>query len=406
MADLRKEMSLKASARVLLERIAEFDEAIARLVDKETEPWVSYMKYKLEGAKNRLELRKAELPKEDYETTAKEFYTQRLSKYEEPLVIEITDLVQIASTETKAWTDAADSSRTLRQLNDSLKQYKLELQEKDRTQVVSQESGQVAVDDIAVRKLKSDVEAYTDKVKEYYMNNQTLCSTAHKATVTMNLAVKSDLNIPGVGKYIPIPAPVTITTAQVKVADLACSLEAAGKDVTVDEASGAIFPRPKSVTAIVTVDQQLSKIQLCSPQKHYTDVQRMRRRDFKVGDIGWFPVLRPSLAESPSDIHTQYGYICAKSYPLIIVEMFQDCMLGLIISTANRTGLNNKDRSIVNRSVPIITYMSPNPTSSDWGHSLYPRQRLRANRSGRYQPPNNAYVDLLNAIIIPYNTRF
>ena len=110
----------------------------------------------------------------------------------------------------------------------------------------------------------------------------------------------------------------------------------------VDTASRRIVPDTKTQTAIVKLDEKLSRIQLCTPQTQYTDVKRMERRQFEIGDIGWFPVLRPSVAGSPSDIQTEFGNICAKSYPLIIVEKFNDCMIGLIINTAGGNGLSMK----------------------------------------------------------------
>ena len=127
---------------------------------------------------------------------------------------------------------------------------------------------------------------------------------------------------------------------------------------------------------------------------------------FSLGDIGWFPVLRPTLRTSSSDIHTQFGYICAKSYPVIIVEKLDDGMIGLIVSTSGGSGLSRKGTSIKSRSVPIVHESYSSSTSSDWGTNLYPRKALRVDKNGEYSPPSGAYVDMLNTAMIPYDSRF
>ena len=37
---------------------------------------------------------------------------------------------------------------------------------------------------------------------------------------------------------------------------------------------------------------------------------------------------------------------------------------------------------------------------------MYPRQKLRVELSSYYNPPAGAYADMLNAIMIPYDSRF
>ncbi|KAG9190116.1 hypothetical protein G6011_08204 [Alternaria panax] len=146
---------------------------------------------------------------------------------------------------------------------------------------------------------------------------------------------------------------------------------------------------------------------MCLPQRQYTDVKNIDKDKFKIGNIGWFPILRPSLSASPANIHTKFGYICAKAYPVVIFGKFDDFMLGLIISTSNGNGLNFKGPSIKGRSVPVVTESSSISTSSDWGQQhLQPKRKLRVKGSSGYIPPTGAYVDMFNTISIPYDSRF
>lgn len=200
--------------------------------------------------------------------------------------------------------------------------------------------------------------------------------------------------------------PITVSTAQVEVADIPPEVKAAAKDFQASAASDVVATVPRSTTATIKVDKTLSSITLCAPKKQYTNVESVEQTEFTIGDIGWFPILRPSLSESSSDIHTEFGYICAKSYPLIVVEMLEDCMLGLIISTSNGNGLRLKCASVKSRSTLLLTELSQKPSFSDWGEELHPRKWLRVKSSSEYSPPAGAYVDMLNVIMIPYDTRF
>ena len=140
--------------------------------------------------------------------------------------------------------------------------------------------------------------------------------------------------------------------------------------------------------------------------KQFVDYESLKPRDFEIGDIGWFPVLRPTLSTSSSDIHTEFGYICAKAYPLIIVEKLDDCMIGLIISTSGGSGLSRKGTSIKSRSVPIFHESYGHFTSPELGTDLFPRQKIRVDKQSGYRPAPSAYIDMLNTIMIPYDTRF
>ncbi|KAI4703632.1 hypothetical protein J4E89_009854 [Alternaria sp. Ai002NY15] len=405
-AKKRPKLEAEDWVRRYLISILEYEAAVARLSDKETEAWVSTLKVRLQRARDGLEGWKAKVTEEDFANIATKCYTDRLSRHSKPLAISITDLAKIASTEIMAWEKAIGPELTLRQLQDSERVKKRELEEKRQLHVHSQTFARKAELDSVVEALESDIEAHAPEIKEHQSQVHELCGRAYKSTFAMNRAVESDLDIPGVGKYTPIPAPVTITSAQVKVADLASILEATGKDVEVDAASKDLVPAPRSRTAVVKLDQQLSRLQLCTPQIQYTDVKPIERRQFEIGDIGWFPVLRPSLFVSPSDIHTEFGYICAKNYPVIIVEKLHDCMVGLIINTSGGIGLRKKGPSVRNRSVRISKHPYNAHPDSDWGKSLYPRQVLNVKRSSNYNPRIGAYVDMLNSVMIPHDSRF
>ncbi|KAI4664535.1 uncharacterized protein J4E88_010679 [Alternaria novae-zelandiae] len=410
MAGPVKKSDSKQKVRRTLVTVAEYEAAVARLSDTETQAWVSIMKVRLQQHKDNLETHKSKLAEEVVTKIMTEVYTERLSSHHEVLVISITDLAQIATTETKAWQAAVDRQLNVCQIQDTHKSLKHELEEmehgKERLQADFNKSTENTGDDVGVKGLTTAIEDYVHKIRASETELLNSFEAAYLATVAMNRAVKSDLAIPGVGKYFPIPAPVTITAAQVSVKDIASILEAKGTDIEVDTMSGTAIPAPKSVTAVVKLDQQFSSIQICSPQKSFQDVERIKRRKFEVGDIGWFPVLRPSMVESPSDIHTEFGYICAKNYPLIIVEKLRDCMLGLLINTSGGKGLSKKGPSVMNRSVPIVKYPLRDSPPSLWGHELYPKQVLNVQMYSNYTPPTGAYVDMLNTIMIPYDSRF
>lgn len=207
----------------------------------------------------------------------------------------------------------------------------------------------------------------------------------------------------------PAPKIIKVTAAQVNVSDIPSQMNPAARDIQMGTASGVVASRPKIKTAVIELYERLSDLTLCPRLGQYADVKPVRRHSFNIGDIGWFPVLRPSLSVSSSDIHTAFGYICAKSYPLIIVEKLDNCMLGLIISTSNGNGLRLKDYSIREQSVPVVdqSSSSPVPHPPNWGAGLYPRQTVWVeHRSGEYHPPASAYIDMLNTIMITHDSRF
>jgi hypothetical protein len=137
----------------------------------------------------------------------------------------------------------------------------------------------------------------------------------------------------------------------------------------------------------------------------YKDVQQVSKDQFKLSDIGWFPILRPSLSMSFSDIQTEFGNISAKAYPALIVEIREDCMLGLVISTAGGHGLGRKPESIRNRSTYVIGKRFRSFTSPTYGASLLPRISLNVT-IGDYDPREGAFVDMFDTCKIPYDSRF
>jgi len=253
-AKKRAKLEAEDSVRRNVVNLAEYEAAVARLSDKGTEAWVSTLKARLQRAKDRLKIRKEKITNEEYDTIVTKYYTERLSKHSKPLAITITDLAQIASTEMMAWEKTISPELILGQLKDSEGDKKRDLLEKRQLQVRSQTFARNAELESVVEALESDIEAHAHKIKEYGSQVRELRNRAYQATIAMNSAVGSDLKIPGVGKYTPIPAPVTITSAQVKVADIASDLKAAGKDITVDAASTDVVPAPRSVTAVVKLD--------------------------------------------------------------------------------------------------------------------------------------------------------
>ncbi|KAI4942455.1 hypothetical protein J4E91_010052 [Alternaria rosae] len=347
--------------------------------------------------------------------------------------ISISELVQAASTESKAWEDLIAPTLTYRHLQTDYDRLKQELREHKRKRREIQngpiEVSGATVYDHGSEKLKNDIAIQTEKILQCISEVSELSRKAYIATVAANRAAKSNIEVPGVGTWSPLPATpttattapipppittttsllstdVTVTTAQVKVTHVTSDVVVAAKDVFGNAASDVATPVLTSKTALVKVDEKLSKIILCPQQKQYSNVKRIEPDVLSIGDIAWFPVLRPTLFASPSDIHTEFGYICAKSYPIIIVEKLDDCMIGLIISTSGGNGLNRKGTSIKSRSVPIIHESYSNLTSSEWGTDVYPKRLLRVDRNGEYSPPSGAYVDLLNTITIPYDSRY
>ena len=410
--------------------VAECEQAIARLSDTIEDECMSMIKARLWY----LEI-KLKADEKRYMTMAGRSHTESLPKDSRVPVISIPELSQVMSAEAKALEDMTTSQLSLVQLIANHTGLKRELrdiiQAKERAQTGPIKSMDAMEDDNEIRSFKSIIEGYADKIREDESRKFSLGQKVWVAMEAANRAAKSDIEAPGIGRWSPIPAPETITatptstattattasdvvttepitvsTAQIEVADMLPGVKTAAKNPQASAVSDVVATVPRSMTTTVKVDKTLSSITLCAPQKQYANVQSVEQTEFAVGDIGWFPILRPSLSESSFDIHTEFGYICAKSYPLIIVEKLEDCMLGLIISTSNGNGLRLKCASVKSRSALLVTGSSRNSTFSDWGQELIPRMMLRVKGSSEYSPPAGAYVDMLNVIMIPYDTRF
>lgn len=386
--------------------IANYEEAIVRLGDTAEDELISTMKKIVRDRKKTLQALEAK-----YETIAKTPHTEALSEGLRVLVISIADLGQVASAEAKAWEDYRILRLAYLELPDEYICMEGEVRDKEHLEkqsrgVGSIESVKATEGDSKVQKLKGNIKDYEDKLREQASARKKLFKNAYEATIVANCAAKSNLVVPGIGTWTPMPAHIPITTAQVKVKDIPSDVLAASKDIQTGTTSNVAATVPRSMTAIIKVDKTLSSITQCPPQEQYVDVKRIEQQEFDIDHIGWSPVLRPSLSESSSDIHTEFGYICAKSYPLIIMEKLDDCMLGLIVSTSNGNGLSLKRSSISSRSVPVVAQLSTVATMPNWGQRMYPRQKIRIKVSSYYNPPAGAYVDMLNTIMIPYDSRF
>ncbi|CAN9152145.1 unnamed protein product [Alternaria alternata] len=421
---------LGSRIRMRMIEVAECEQAIARLGDTIEDECMAIIK-----AKRRYLQTELGADEKRYTTMAGRSHIERLPEDSRVPVISIPELSQVMSDEAKALEDMTTSHLSLVQLTANRTGLEQELREiiqaKGRTQTEPIKLMDAMEDDNEIRSFKSIIEGYAEKIREHESRVSSLGQKVWLALKAANRAAKSDIEVPGIGRWSPIPAPgtitatpmsasttattvsdvvtaepITVSTAQVEVANIPPEVKAAAKDFQTSAASDVVATVPRSMTATIKVDKGLSNISICLPQKQYAHVKDVEKDKFERGDIGWFPVLRPSLSASPTDIHTEFGYICAKSYPVIITKKLEDCMLGLMISTSNGNGLKLKSSWVKGRSVPIVTESSRTSTSSDWDKHLHPRRMLRVEGSSGYVPPAGAYVDMLNVIMIPYDTRF
>ncbi|CAI9637870.1 unnamed protein product [Alternaria burnsii] len=431
--NLRELLELWSRIKTQTAEVAEYEQAIARLSGTIDDECMSTIEARRQVLQTELEDKE-----ERYRTTAKRSHPKCLPEDSSLTAISITELSQAISAEVKALEDVTAVHFSLVQLTTNRAGLEQELrnirQAKERTQTKPIDSMDAMEDDNEIQDLERSIEEYADKIREH---ESLVISLHQKAWVAMraaNFATKSDIEVSGIGRWSPIPAPgtttatptsaptsvttattasdvvtvepITVSTAQVEVAKIPPDVKAAAKDFQTSAALDVVATVPRSMTATIKVDKGLSDISICLPRRQYTDVKGVEKDEFKIGDIGWFPVLRPSLSASPTDIHTEFGYICAKSYPLIVINKLEDCMIGLIISTSNGNGLRLKSSSVKRRSVPVVSKSAHISCSSDWGQDLHPRKMLRVESSSGYIPPIGAYIDMLNVIMIPYDSRF
>ncbi|CAG5184770.1 uncharacterized protein ALTATR162_LOCUS11073 [Alternaria atra] len=315
---------LGSEIRTAMTAIADYEEGVVRLGDTAKDELISTMKKIVRDRKKTLQALEAQ-----YETIAKMPHTEALSEGPRVLVVSIADLGQVASAEAKAWEDYRILKLAYLELSAEYVRMEGEVRDKEHLEeqsrgVGSIESVEATEGDSEVQKLKNNIKDYEDKLREQTSARKKLFNNAYEATIAANRAAKSNLVVPGIGTWTPMPVHIPITTAQVKVKDIPSDVIAASKNIQTGTTSNVAATVPRSMTAIIKVDKTLSSITLCPPQELYVYVKRIEQQKFDIGDIGWFPILRPSLSESSSDLHTEFGYICAKSYPLIIVEKLED----------------------------------------------------------------------------------
>ncbi|KAI4676885.1 hypothetical protein J4E81_011034 [Alternaria sp. BMP 2799] len=422
---------LEREIKSRMAEVAEYEHAVARLHDTIGDEWSRILDSSLRRSKASLQ----EL-EDRYMRIALRHHGQRLHEDSYVPTISIAELERVDFAETDAWDDLLANLLTLKRIGKKRSGLEQELHEKRRLmerrlQLRSYSRRDEAMDDQEIEDIHEDILRYTERIQSLTPEFEPLLTRACDTMMAANRASKSHLKVPGFGRWAPVRAPVAVTVtpertgttiatapvpsavavtaAQVRISDIPSQVESSARNIQMGTASGVVASRPKTKTAVVKLDERLSNLTLCPRLSQYADVKPVNSHNFSVGDIGWFPVLRPSLSVSSSDIHTEFGYICAKSYPIVIVECLDDCMLGLIISTSHGNGLRLKGDSIRERSVPVVDQSSnsPVPHPPNWGAGLYPRQTVRVeHRSGEYRPPASAYIDMLNTIMIPYDSRF
>ncbi|KAH9864653.1 hypothetical protein J1614_010588 [Plenodomus biglobosus] len=146
--------------------------------------------------------------------------------------------------------------------------------------------------------------------------------------------------------------------------------------------------------------------------RFFTYIKRDPSR-FELGDIAWYPILRPSNDPSDGDLITKHGRVCAKLYPVILVEKLPDCMICVPILTAGGRGLERKPTSIRLRSKHIVSAGTSLPRcyihdGCGLGHNAVLKvigEEPDAS-SYMYEPSCNAFVDLVEEFRISYDSRF
>lgn len=83
-------------------------------------------------------------------------------------------------------------------------------------------------------------------------------------------------------------------------------------------------------------------------------IVRIDSNTISVGDIGWAPLPRMAATSRPWFVPSEYGQICIKVYPFIIVKKMEDCIVGVVISTARGNGFTNKTASLRARSTYVV----------------------------------------------------
>jgi len=127
-----------------------------------------------------------------------------------------------------------------------------------------------------------------------------------------------------------------------------------------------------------------------------------------VGDIGWAPLPRMAATSRDWFVQSEYGQICIKVYPFIIIKKMDDCMIGAVISSGNGNGLRHKQPSLRARSTYVIgaTFRGFDNVSYGWGMGPEKLNLEVDQTAGAYEPRSGAFVDVLDTYQIPYNSRW
>lgn len=167
--------------------------------------------------------------------------------------------------------------------------------------------------------------------------------------------------------------------------------ESGAASITVDVVAGSQQIQPTIETRtlqVCTADLNFASIP-CDADTRLQKFHVVNRENFSIGDIGWFPILRPSVCPSFWDIQTQFGYVSGKAYPAVIIDTPKDSIFVLLITTAGGKGLKCKPESLQQRSARVVTERGPVASGDalpQVGKSLLPNTLLRVTENSRYQP--------------------
>ncbi|KAI4942461.1 hypothetical protein J4E91_010058 [Alternaria rosae] len=136
-------------------------------------------------------------------------------------------------------------------------------------------------------------------------------------------------------------------------------------------------------------------------------IVRIDPNTISVGDIGWAPLPRMAATSRPWFVPSEYGQICIKVYPFIIVKKMEDCMVGVVISTSRGNGLANKTASLRARSTYVVGANFRGYSDVSYGEGMGPKgMNLEVDQTQAYEPRPGAFMDMLDTYQIPYNTRW
>ena len=258
--------------------VAEYEQAIARLSGTIDDECMSTIEARRQVLQTELEDKE-----ERYRTTAKRSHPKCLPEDSFLTAISITELSQAMSAEVKALEDVTAVHFSLVQLTTNRAGLEQELrnirQAKERTQTKPVDSMDAMEDDNEIQDLERSIEEYADKIREHESLVISLYQKAWVAMRAANLAAKSDIEVSGIGRWSPIPAPgtttatptsaptsastattasdvvtvepVTVSTAQVEVANIPSDVKAAAKGFQPSAASDVVATVPRSMTATI-----------------------------------------------------------------------------------------------------------------------------------------------------------